>query len=46
MCALWSVGRIGTYFLDTACGEAVTVKGVCYRQLFTELLWSEVNKNK
>ena len=36
-CAFWSGGVIGPYFLDNKAGNAVTVNGLRYRDILTDL---------
>lgn len=38
-CGLWAGGVIGPYFFENDRGEAVTVNGICYRNMITEFLW-------
>jgi hypothetical protein len=41
LCGFWAGGVIGPYFLKNEAVNAVTVNGICYRNMITEFLWPQ-----
>jgi hypothetical protein len=42
-CGVWAGGVIGPYFFENEARNAVTVKGVHYRNVITEFLWPHLD---
>ena len=42
-CGFWAGGVIGPYFLKHEAGNAVTMNGICYRNMIMEFLWPQLD---
>jgi hypothetical protein len=42
-CGFWTGEVIGPYFFENETGNAVTLNGVCYRNMIMELLWPQLD---
>lgn len=42
-CAFWGGSMIGPYIFEYFAGPWMTVDGFCYRMMFTDFFWPEID---